>query len=82
MAAIVFQKNKKTGVTYAYESISYWDKAKKQSRARRRCIGKLDPETRQIIPTRKRKPGKARKGPDPTALTSRSFYPLFRKEFA
>jgi len=26
MAAIVYQTNKKTGVTYAYESISYWDK--------------------------------------------------------
>ena len=28
MAAIVYQINKKTGVTYAYESISYWDKEK------------------------------------------------------
>ncbi|HDS15737.1 MAG TPA: hypothetical protein ENN66_03830 [Proteobacteria bacterium] len=35
MAAIVYQTNKKTGFTYAYESISYWDKEKKQSRARR-----------------------------------------------
>ena len=55
MSAIVFQKNKKNGVTYAYESISYWDKEKKQSRAKRKCIGKVNPETGEIIPTRKKK---------------------------
>ena len=26
LTAIVYQTNKKTGVTYAYESVSYWDK--------------------------------------------------------
>ena len=25
MAAIVYQTNKKTGVTYVYESVSYWE---------------------------------------------------------
>ena len=55
MVAIVYQTNKKTGLTYAYESVSYWDKEKKQSRARRKCIGRVDPETKEIIPTRKRK---------------------------
>jgi len=77
MAAIVYQTNKKTGITYAYESISYWDKDKKQSRARRTCIGKVDPETRQIIPTRTRKApfsGKAGRGPVPFAKVARSFY--------
>jgi len=29
MAAIVYQTNKKTGITYAYESLSHWDKEKK-----------------------------------------------------
>ena len=33
MASIVFQKDKRSGITYAYESVSYWDKGKKQSRA-------------------------------------------------
>ena len=28
VATIVYQKNKKTGVVYAYESVSYWDKDK------------------------------------------------------
>jgi len=55
VVAIVYQTNKKTGLTYAYESVSYWDKEKKQSRARRKCIGRVDPETKEIIPTRKRK---------------------------
>ena len=29
MAAIVHQKDKRSGITYAYESISYWDKEEK-----------------------------------------------------
>jgi len=56
MAATVRQTNKTTGITYVYESVSYWDKAKQQSRARRVCIGKVDPETGNVIPTRKTKP--------------------------
>ncbi len=48
MTAIVYQPNKTIGVTYAYESVSYWDKEKKQSRAKRKCIGKVDPETKKI----------------------------------
>ena len=64
MAAIVYQTNKKTGVTYAYESISYWDKDKQQSRAKRKCIGRVDPETQKIIPTRKRKPPAVGKKPN------------------
>ncbi|MDY6973397.1 MAG: IS1634 family transposase [Thermodesulfobacteriota bacterium] len=78
MAAIVFQTNKKTGVTYAYESISYWDSEKKQSRAKRKCIGRVDPETNKITPTRKRKKSvvaiKAKRGPVPIAYTARNFY--------
>lgn len=49
--AIVYQKDKRTGVTYAYESISYWDKEKKQSRSRRKLLGKFDPVTGEITPT-------------------------------
>lgn len=28
MAAIVYQTDKRTGITYAYRSVSYWDKEK------------------------------------------------------
>jgi len=79
MAAKVYQLNKKTGVTYVYESVSYWDKDKKQSRARRRCIGRLDPETGEVVPTRKRKASVLRwenpkRGPAPITLPARRFY--------
>jgi len=40
MTAIVYQADKRSGITYAYESISYWDKEKKQSRAKRTLVGK------------------------------------------
>ena len=52
MAAFVYQHDKRSGITYVYESESYWDKEKKQSRSKRRLIGKLDKETGEIIPTR------------------------------
>ena len=45
--------SKKTGIKYAYESVSYWDKDKKQPRSKRRYLGKVDPETGEIIPSRK-----------------------------
>jgi hypothetical protein len=51
LAAIVYQTDKRSGITYAYESISYWDKEKKQSRARRTLIGRVDKETGEIVPT-------------------------------
>jgi len=76
MAAIVYQTNKKTGVTYVYESVSFWDKKKQQSRAKRRCIGKLDLETKQIIPTTKRISAKkkAKQGPTPFNKVARFFF--------
>jgi transposase len=51
MAAIVFQTDKRSGITYAYESHSYWDKEKKQSRAKRKLIGRVDKTTGKIVPT-------------------------------
>lgn len=49
MSCIVYQTNKKTGVTYAYESVSYWDKEKQQPRSKRQYIGRVDDETGEII---------------------------------
>ena len=51
--AIVKHMDKRTGVTYVYESESYWDKEKKQPRSKRTLIGKLDEATGEIIPTGK-----------------------------
>jgi len=78
--AIVYQKDKRSGITYAYESISHWDKEKKQSRAKRTLIGRLDTATGKIIATN----GRGRKhdvpaitanqGPSPVTFTSRRFF--------
>lgn len=59
MPAIVYQKDKRSGITYAYQSISFWDKEKKQSRAHRTLIGRVDNITGEIVPTdgRNRKKG-------------------------
>ncbi len=51
MASIIKRLNKQTGITYVYESESYWDKEKKQPRSRRKLIGKIDEETGEIVPT-------------------------------
>ena len=52
--AIIKQYHKDTDTTYVYESTSYWDPEKKQSRSKRRCIGKIDPETGEMVPTGKK----------------------------
>jgi hypothetical protein len=78
MAAIVYQTDKRTGITYAYQSISFWDKEKKQSRAKRTLIGRVDPVSGEIVPTRKKATADVidanKRGPVPTTLVSRSFY--------
>lgn len=51
MASIIKKKDKKTGITYVYESESYWDKEKQQPRSKRKLIGKIDEETGEIVPT-------------------------------
>ena len=48
--AIVKYANQ-SGVVYAYESVSEWDPEKKQSRSKRKCIGRVDPDTGEIVPT-------------------------------
>ena len=49
--SIVYNKDKRSGITYAYESKSYWDKEKQQSRSKRTLIGRVDPETGEIKKT-------------------------------
>lgn len=49
--AIIKQYDKRSGITYAYESVAYWDPEKKMSRAKRKLIGRINPETGEIIPT-------------------------------
>ena len=53
--SIVRYTNKKTGVVTLYESTSHYDPVTKQSRPIRKYLGKLDPETGELIPSTKRK---------------------------
>lgn len=83
--AIIKQYHKDTDTTYVYESTSYWDPDKKQSRSKRKCIGKIDPATGEIVPTGKR--GRKKKEPDPSAVNEdiahlTSLYEKSRKEAA
>ena len=55
MASIIKKLDKRSGVTYVYESESYWDKEKKQPRSKRKLIGKIDSQTGEIVPTGGRK---------------------------
>ena len=52
--AIIKQYHKDTNTTYVYDSTSYWDAEKGQSRSKRKLLGKLDPQTGEIIPTGQR----------------------------
>ena len=52
---IIYLENKKSGTIYAYEDEPYWDSKKKQARSHRKLVGKVDPATGDIVPTRKRK---------------------------
>lgn len=81
--AIIEQFDKRSGITYVYESHSYWDKEKQQPRSNRNLIGKIDPETGKMVATdgrgKKRSIAKvkdlpAKQGPIPTESINRRFY--------
>ena len=62
--AIIYQHDKRSGITYAYDSKSYYDKEKKCSRAKRTLIGRVDPDTGEIVPTDGRNKGAKSKPAD------------------
>ena len=68
--AIVHVYNRARGVTYVYDSHSYWDKDLKQPRSTRKLIGKLDPVTGEIVPTGKK--GRTKQEKDPEKKPERS----------
>ena len=48
---IIYQTDKRSGITYAYENQSFWDPELKRSKSKRKLIGRVDPDTKEIIPT-------------------------------
>lgn len=76
----VKQLDKRTGITYVYESKAFWDKEKRQSRAKRTLLGRLDPETGEIVPTDGR--GKRRRDMFPEEAAKHAAIPNIRRRFA
>jgi hypothetical protein len=68
--SIVKQFHADTNTTYVYESTSYWDPEKGQSRAKRKLLGKEDPLTGELVPTGKRGRKKAEPKTDTTVSPS------------
>lgn len=55
MASIAHHRNKKTGAVYVYSVESYWDKAKKAPRNKQVCLGRLDPATGEVVPSKRKR---------------------------
>lgn len=80
--AMVKQLDKRSSITYVYESVSYWDGEKKQGRSKRTLVGRLDPVSGEIVPTdgRGKRRGQkvleqpAKQGPVPAVKTDRLFF--------
>ena len=53
MSSILYITNKTSGITYAYESHSYWDKEAKSPRTRRIYLGRVG-EDGNIIPKKEK----------------------------
>jgi len=76
----VYLKNKKNGTTYVYESVGHWNKEKKMCICDRKCVGKLDPLTGEIIFSKKhletKQPEtlKPKPGPVPAMESRHHFY--------
>jgi transposase len=71
MSSQTYHHNKKTGAIYVYSVNSYWDKVKKRPANKQVCLGKLDKETGELIPS-KRARGVAKRAassPEVTATT-------------
>lgn len=74
--AIVKYKNQ-SGITYAYESVSEWDPVRKQSRPKRKYLGRVDPETGEIIST-KGKRGRPKKDPDAAPSQGKDYKQMYQ----
>ena len=48
--SLVRHHDRRTGITYVYESQSYWDPERKQPRSHRTLVGKLDADG-NLVPT-------------------------------
>ena len=68
--AVIRQTDKRSGITYVYEATYFWDREKKQSRAKRTLIGRVEQGSGKIIATDGRMKKGSKCGEDPSALKS------------
>ncbi len=54
MGSQTYHRNKITGVRYLYSVQSYWDREKKAPRNRQVCLGRVDEETGEVIPSKRK----------------------------
>jgi len=80
--AVIYQHDKRSGITYAYDSYSYWDKEKKMTRAKRKLIGRLNKETGEIEPTDGRNRDKKLKEPVDKEPDYKVLYEKLLKKYA
>jgi hypothetical protein len=73
MSSIVYQHDKRSGTTYAYRSTSYRDPSTGRPRSRREYLGRVDPETGEIVPkAAKGRRNRSRLGGEEAAEQSRA----------
>ena len=54
MGRLIYHRKKDSGTTYVYEVVEeHWDKQLKQMRSKQVCVGKLDPDTNELIPSKR-----------------------------
>ena len=61
MSSIIYRTNPASGYVYAYKSTSFWDPKLKRPRSHQEYLGRVDPETKEILP--KGTNGKRNRGP-------------------
>ncbi len=74
--AIVKYRNQ-SGTLYAYEQISEWDPVRRQSRSKRKLLGRVDEETGEIIKTMRKQKTKTDDGA-PREKTRSDFEALYK----
>ncbi|MBR2255779.1 MAG: hypothetical protein IKF59_06095 [Lachnospiraceae bacterium] len=65
----VYQYDNRVDVTYVYDVEEIFDEKTGKTRSKRKLIGKLNPETKQLVPTGKR--GRPAKTDSPSADTKK-----------
>jgi transposase len=65
---------KPNGTAYLYAVENYWDKEKKQSRNKQVCLGRIDNETGEVIPSGRKQRAEQRAAAAPSVTASTKVY--------